>query len=501
MQSLKEQTPPNQHPPFPLRDPVVPLIFERSRQGRRGVAMPLGDTPSRPVEELLPQSLLRAEAPALPEVPEHEVIRHFTELSIRNHHIDRGFYPLGSCTMKYNPKVNEQTARLPGFASAHPLAPPESIQGALRLQYELQNYLAEIAGMDAVTLQPAAGAHGEVTAVFMLRAYHEAQGRPRKTILIPDAAHGTNPATVRLAGFEVVTLKSNSEGLVDVVELEAALDEDVAGFMVTNPNTLGKFERRIGEIAARVHDVGGIMYMDGANLNALMGLAKPGDMGFDVLHFNLHKTFSTPHGGGGPGAGPVGVKAHLAPYLPVPMVERDGDAYRLNWDRPQSIGKVHGFFGNFGVHVRAYTYIRSLGNTGIRETAQAAVLNNAYLTARLRDAYDLPYGPGLHESVFSGSRLKQYGLKTRDVAKRLLDFGVHAPTIYFPLVVSEALMIEPTETETVEELDRFAEAMLEIAREAAEQPELVSGAPETTPVRRLDEGGAARRLDIRWTGD
>jgi len=487
-------------PPFPLRDAVPPLLFERSRPGRPGVSVPEGDVPQREAADLLPRDLLREEPPSLPEVPEHEVVRHYIGLSIRNHHVDRGFYPLGSCTMKYNPKINEEMARLPGFVGAHPLAPEDAVQGALAVQYELQQALAEISGMDAVTLQPAAGAHGELTAVFMMRAYHAARGRPRNKVLIPDAAHGTNPATVALAGFRVVSLKSNAEGLVDLGELEANLDEDVAGFMVTNPNTLGKFERRIGEIAARVHEAGGLMYMDGANLNALMGVARPGDMGFDIMHFNLHKTFTTPHGGGGPGAGPVGVKAALEPFLPVPVIVKEGDRYRLDWDRPQTIGKVHGFMGNFGMHVRALTYIRMLGARGIRETAEGAVLNNAYISARLKGTYDLPYGPGLHESVFSATPLKRYGVKTMDVAKRLLDFGVHAPTIYFPLIVPEALMIEPTETETLEELDRFVDAMLEIARESAETPEVVTSAPHTTPVRRLDEGRAARQPDVRWSG-
>lgn len=486
--------------PFPLRDPVPPLIFDRSRPGRRGVAMPAADVPERPLDDLLPADARRESPPALPEVPEHEVIRHYTELSLRNHHVDRGFYPLGSCTMKYNPKINEQTARMPGLADAHPAAPEAGVQGALRLQYELQGYLSEISGMDAISLQPAAGAHGELTAVFMMRAYHTERGDPREKVLIPDSAHGTNPATVAQAGYRTVALKSNDEGLVDLDALEAALDESVAGFMVTNPNTLGKFERQIGEIAERVHDVGALMYMDGANLNALMGIARPGDMGFDVMHFNLHKTFSTPHGGGGPGAGPVGARESLAPYLPVPLVARDGDAYRLDWDRPESIGKMHGFWGNFGMHVRAYTYIRMLGDTGIRSTAEAAVLNNAYITERLKEAYELPYGRGMHESVFSGRPLKRHGVRTMDVAKRLLDFGVHAPTIYFPLVVPEALMIEPTETETIEELDRFVDAMLEIAREAESSPETVTRAPHTTPIRRPDEGRAARRPDLRWSG-
>ncbi|MBI4539801.1 MAG: aminomethyl-transferring glycine dehydrogenase subunit GcvPB [Gemmatimonadetes bacterium] len=482
-----------------MRDDEQVLIFERSRSGRRGTPMPPSDVPERPLGELLAPEQRRAAEPRLPEVPEHEVVRHYTALSLLNHHVDRGLYPLGSCTMKYNPKVNEEVARLPGFAGVHPFAPHHAAQGALRLQYELQEYLAEISGMDAVTLQPAAGAHGELSGVFLMRAYHKARGKLRSRILIPDSAHGTNPATVALAGYDSLTLRSNAEGLVDVDDLKAHLDDEVAGFMVTNPNTHGKFERRILEIADLVHGVGGLMYMDGANLNAIMGVTRPGDMGFDILHFNTHKSFSTPHGGGGPGSGPVGVKAQVAPFLPVPVVRKEGAEYRLDWDRPQSIGKMHGFWGNFGVHVRAYAYIRSLGNTGIRETAEAAVLNNAYLSARLVGKYGLPYGRGLHESVFSGSPLKRFGVRTLDVAKRLLDFGVHAPTIYFPLTVPEALMIEPTETETREELDRFADALLAIAREGETDAERLLAAPHTTPVGRLDEGRAARQPDVRYT--
>lgn len=487
---------------FPLRDAVPPLIFERSRPGRPGVSVPGGAAPDSVGEAagLLPEEMRRESPPALPEVPEHEVVRHFVQLSLLNHHVDRGFYPLGSCTMKHNPKINEAMTRLPGFTGAHPLAPSATVQGALQLQWELGQALCEISGMDDVTLQPAAGAHGELAAVFMMRAYHEARGDQRTTILIPDTAHGTNPATVALAGYETVALPSDDDGLVDVEALKAALGDHVAGFMVTNPNTLGKFEQNIGEVAELVHGIGGLMYMDGANLNALMGIAKPGDMGFDVLHFNLHKTFSTPHGGGGPGSGPVAVKEHLARFLPIPVVERHGEKYRLEWDRPHSIGQVHGFMGNFGVQVRAFTYIRQLGASGLRAASEAAVLNNAYVSARLTPTYELPYGCGLHESVFSGRPLKRHGVKTVDVAKRLLDFGVHAPTVYFPLIVPEALLIEPTETETREELDRFVDVMLRIAQEAAEDPELVTSAPHNTPRRRLDQGAAARNPDVRWCG-
>ncbi|HSG82219.1 MAG TPA: aminomethyl-transferring glycine dehydrogenase subunit GcvPB [Gemmatimonadota bacterium] len=475
------------------------LIFERSRPGRRGTAMPAPDVPVRPLEELIPKSMLRGEAPALPEVPENEVVRHFTEISLKNHHVDKGFYPLGSCTMKYNPKVNEQTARLPGLVDLHPFQPTSDVQGALRLMWELGEMLKEIVGMDAITLQPAAGAQGEFVGALLFRAYHTAKGDPRKKIIIPDSAHGTNPATVRMAGYDVVTLKSSEAGRMDPAALEAVLGEDVAGVMLTNPNTLGKFESDVDTIAKLVHDAGGLMYMDGANLNALMGITRPGDIGYDIVHINLHKTFSTPHGGGGPGSGPVAVKEHLAPYLPLPILMQSEDGgYALDWDRPTSIGKVHGFWGNFGVLVRAYTYIRMLGREGIKATSLTAMLNNAYMSARLDGTYELPYGRGMHESVFSGSFLKPHGVKTLDVAKRLLDFGMHAPTVYFPLIVPEAIMAEPTETETMGELDRFCEAMLQIAQEAAEDPEFVKNAPYTTPVRRLDEARASRQPDVRY---
>ena len=482
----------------PLQQPS-PLIFERSRRGRRGTSVPNPNVPTRGIEELLPASMLRRSPPALPEVPEHDVVRHYTAISLKNHHVDKAFYPLGSCTMKYNPKINEATARLPGLVDLHPFQPTSAVQGALHLMWELGEMLAEIAGMDAISLQPAAGAQGEFVGALLMRAYHTAKGGARRKIIIPDSAHGTNPATVRMAGYDVVTLESNEDGRMDPATLESELSEQVAGVMLTNPNTLGRFESDIETIARLVHDVGGLLYMDGANLNALMGITRPGDLGYDIVHINLHKTFSSPHGGGGPGAGPVAVKEHLAPYLPLPILEKDDHGrYSLDWDRPTSIGKVHGFWGNFGVLVRAYTYIRMLGREGVPATAKTAVLNNAYLSARLRDTYELPYGRGLHESVFSGAFLKKYGVRTLDVAKRLLDFGIHAPTVYFPLVVAEAIMVEPTETETKEELDRFCDVMLQIAEEAANDPDLVKNAPHGTPVRRLDEARANRQPDVRY---
>jgi glycine dehydrogenase subunit 2 len=485
---------------FPFKGDSTPTIFEKSSSGRRGTAITRPDVPVRPLAELLPAEHIRDADPRLPELPEHEVVRHYTELSLKNHHVDRALYPLGSCTMKYNPKVNEATARLAGFAGLHPFTPQESAQGALRLMFELGAMLEEIAGMDAVTLQPAAGAQGEMTGVFLMRAYHRARGDlKRKVILTPDSAHGTNPATVALAGFDLVELPSNDQGRVDVAALKEALGDDTAGMMLTNPNTLGVFESDVEEVASLVHEAGGLLYMDGANLNALMGVTRPGDMGYDIVHFNLHKTFSTPHGGGGPGSGPVAVREPLARFLPYPQVRESNGGFVLDWDVRDSIGKLHSFYGNFGVMVRAYTYIRMLGLSGIRDTADAAVLNNAYLSAALAETYPMPYGRGMHESVFSGTALKKaHGVKTMDVAKRLLDYGFHAPTVYFPLNVAEALMTEPTETETRDELDRYAEAMLCIAREAAEDPELVTTAPHLTPVRRLDEARAARELDLRW---
>jgi glycine dehydrogenase subunit 2 len=400
--------------------------------------------------------------------------------------------------MKYNPKVNEDMARLPGHAGIHPLTPDEFVQGALELMYEVAEALKAIAGMDAITLQPPAGASGEMTGILLARAYHTARGNPRKVVLVPDSAHGTNPATAARADYAVRSLKSDARGQIDLAALRAALKEDVAALMLTNPSTLGRFETDVTEIAKIVHDAGALLYMDGANMNALLGRARPGDFGVDMMHFNLHKTFSTPHGGGGPGAGPVAVTAALAPYLPVPTLERDGERYRRVWDRPDSIGKVHGFDGNYGVLVRAYTYIRINGREGLARVAEGAVLNNRYLSARMADTYPLPFGPGMHESVFSGTFLREHGVKTLDVAKRLLDFGFHAPTIYFPLIVPEALMIEPTETATKDELDRFADVMLAIADEARRTPDVVTGAPHTTPVGRLDESKAARQPNLKY---
>ncbi|KPJ51754.1 glycine dehydrogenase [candidate division TA06 bacterium DG_24] len=481
---------------------LEPTIFDLSQEGRQGAALPDLDVPEKPLEELLPEESLRRDLPHLPEVSEPEVVRHFIHLSSFNHHIDKGFYPLGSCTMKYNPKVNEVSARLPGFARVHPLAPAKTVQGALRLMHELGDLLCRISGLDEVTLQPAAGAQGELAGLMMIRAYHDKRGHRRSKVLIPDSAHGTNPASVTLAGYRSVQVASNDRGLVDIDDLRRAADEEVAALMLTNPNTLGLFESDIEEIERIVHGVGAQLYMDGANLNALLGIARPGDMGFDVVHFNLHKTFSTPHGGGGPGAGPVGVKAHIGPFLPVPVILRDGEEYRLDYDRPDSIGKIQSFYGNFGVMVRAYTYIRMMGARGLRAVSENAIINANYLKRKLEGTYDLPYPQHCqHEFVLSGRRQKEQGVKTLDIAKRLLDFGVHAPTIYFPLIVPEALMIEPTETESKESLDAFIDAMLTIAREVSTDPERVRTAPHTTPVRRLDEAGAGRKLDVRQRAD
>jgi len=476
------------------------LIFDLSSAGRRGYSLPDLDVPLKDIGTLLPQEALRQKEPELPEVSEVEVVRHFIRLSILNHHVDKGIYPLGSCTMKYNPKINEDLARLPGFSQLHPYQPEKSVQGALKLMYELGQYLKEIGGMDEITLQPAAGAQGELTGMLLTRAYHEKLGRPRSKVVIPDSAHGTNPASVIIAGYTTLQVKSNDKGLVDLDELKKVMTEEVAALMLTNPNTLGLFESQILEIEKIVHDAGALLYLDGANLNALLGVAKPGDMGFDMVHFNLHKTFSTPHGGGGPGSGPVGVKKHLADFLPVPTVATRGeDQYFLDYKRPDSIGKVQGFYGNFGVMVKAYAFIRSCGAKGLREISENAIINANYLMESLKEYYDLQYpGPCQHEFVLSGTRQKEKGAKTLDIAKRLLDYGLHAPTVYFPLIVSEALMIEPTESESRESLDEFIEAMIEIDREITENPEMVRSAPHNTPVARLDEVKAAKDLNVRW---
>ncbi len=481
------------------------ILFELSSPGREGFSLPELDVPARRTEELIPGDLLRERPPALPELSEVDVARHFIRLSILNHHVDKGFYPLGSCNMKYNPKVNENLARLSGFLNLHPHQPEETVQGALKLMFELGEYLKEIAGLDQITLQPAAGAHGELTGLLMISAYHKNKRSPRSKVIIPDSAHGTNPASVITAGFSTVQIKSNPRGLVDVEELKRALSEDVAALMLTNPNTLGLFESQILEIAKLVHDAGALLYMDGANLNAMMGIARPGDMGFDVVHFNLHKTFSTPHGGGGPGSGPLGVTDEVAPFLPVPLVakrrdEVGGEEYYLDRDRPLSIGKIHGFYGNFGVMVKAYAYIRQNGARGLREASENAIINANYLKESLKAYYNLPYDVICqHEFVLSGEKqFREKGVKTLDIAKRLLDFGLHAPTVYFPLIVQEALMIEPTETESKESLDEFIQAMIRIAKEVEENPEAVKSAPQNTPVTRLDEGKAARELNVRW---
>lgn len=477
------------------------LIFELSQPGRVAYSLPECDVPEMPVEELIPQKLLRTKPAELPEVYEVDVMRHYTALSRRNFGIDNGFYPLGSCTMKYNPKINEDVARFAGMAKIHPYQPEESIQGALELLYTLQNDLAEITGMDRVTLQPAAGAHGEWTGLMLIRAYHESRGEKRTKVIVPDSSHGTNPASATVAGFDTITIKSDDRGLVDLGALRAAVGSDTAALMLTNPNTLGLFEEQIVEIARIVHEAGGLLYYDGANSNAILGIARPGDMGFDVVHLNLHKTMSTPHGGGGPGAGPVGVKQKLVPFLPAPNVARRADGtYYLDADYPQSIGRVKAFYGNFGILVRAYTYIRTLGGKGLRQVSENAVLNANYMMRRLASHYDVPFDrPCKHEFVMSGKRQKKLGVRTLDIAKRLLDFGYHPPTIYFPLNVEECIMIEPTETESKETLDAFIDTMIQIAREAEENPELVVNAPYTTVVKRLDEAQAARKPVLNCT--
>ncbi len=480
---------------------LVPLIFERSKSGRRGYQLPTLDVPEQALDDLLPASLRRDEIRDEVEVSEVDVIRHFTRLSKLNLSIDAGLYPLGSCTMKHNPRINEEIARTPGFAQSHPLQAEHQVQGNLELIWTLEQTLKEIFGLPRVTLQPVAGAHGELTGILMIHKALAKTGNPRKYILIPDSAHGTNAASAAFAGYQIKELKSNSRGTVDLSALEAAMTEDVAALMVTVPNTLGVFESEIKAMADIVHAKGGYLYCDGANLNSFVGIARPGDMGIDVIHSNLHKTFSTPHGGGGPGAGPVGVSESLIPFLPTPTVERreDGTFY-LEFTHPESIGRMRAFHGNFNVLVRALTYMRSMGPTGLRRIAQLAVLNANYIRARLKNHYHLPYdAPTLHEVVFSDKLQTAKDVHTLDIAKRLMDFGFHPPTIYFPLIVSGALMIEPTESEPKEELDAFCEAMIAIARESEERPELVRSAPHTTPVRRLDEARAARQPVLRWT--
>jgi len=477
-----------------------PLIFERGAEGRRGYSLPRWDVKEIDASDLLPFHLLRERIEGFPQLSEVEVVRHFTRLSQWNYGVDSGLYPLGSCTMKYNPKTNEEAARLRGFAGLHPLTPESLSQGPLQLMYELERFLAEITGMDCVTLQPAAGAQGELTGMMMIRAFLEGRGEKRKKVLVPDTAHGTNFSSSTIASYQTVELKSNENGIVSPEQVAQRMDEEVAAIMVTNPNTLGFMEEHLGEISEIVHQKGGFVYCDGANLNALMGIVKLGDLGVDVVHINLHKTFSTPHGGGGPGAGPVAVKEKLAPYLPIPVIEKEGNFYHLRGNRPQSIGKVRAFYGNFGVLIRAYAYILSMGGGGLRRASEMAVLNANYLKERLKGHYFLPYDrPCMHECVFADRLQEKAHVTTLDIAKRMIDYGYHPPTIYFPLVVKGALMMEPTETESKESLDRFVEAMIEIAEEARKNPDLLHQAPRRVKVRRLDEALAARNPKLRWT--
>jgi glycine dehydrogenase subunit 2 len=485
-------------------------IFEKSRPGRRAAVLPATDVPERALGDLVPKHLLRAEPPRLPEVSEPEIVRHYNRISRRNFDLDTGFYPLGSCTMKHNPKLNERVAALPGHARLHPLMLPERAQGALELMWLLQRSLAEICGLPNVSLQPSAGAHGELGGLLLTRAYHADRGETRGKVLTPDTAHGTNPATVTMAGYEVVKVASDDRGGIDVDDLRAKATEDVACLMLTNPNTLGLFDERIEEIAKIVHDTGATLYYDGANLNAVMGISRPGDMGFDIVHVNLHKSFSQPHGGGGPGAGPIAVSDRIEPYLPRPQVVRrearnGGEPrFELDYDRPKSIGRLRGFQGNFGVFVRSYAYILSLGGDGLREASETAVLNANYLLALMKGGRAGRYLPVAfdrtckHEFVLSGAKAKrELGLRTLDLAKRLLDHGFHPPTVYFPLLVDEAWMVEPTETEAKETLDAFAAAVEEILAEAEQDPEIARNAPYTTPVRRLDEVAATKRPVVR----
>ncbi len=473
------------------------LLFELSHPGRRTHRLPECDVPAAPADELLPATALAGEPPPLPEVGEIDLVRHYVNLSTRNMSVDTNFYPLGSCTMKYNPKRHERLAALPGMADLHPLQSDESCQGMLELLWELQNILTEIAGLDGTSLQPAAGAHGELTALLVAAAYFRDRGEPRTRVLIPDSAHGTNPASAAIAGFDTVPVKSNARGLVDLDDLRAKLDERTAVFMITNPNTLGLFDDQIAALTDLLHRHGALVYLDGANMNAILGITRPGDFGADMMHYNVHKTFTGPHGAGGPGAGPISVRKQLVPYLPVPLVVREGDRFRLDYDRPKSVGRVRSFFGNVGILLRGYCYIRTLGARGLREVSENAVLNANYLLSRVKAAYEVPYGDRcMHEFVASARGLRrERKVSAMDIAKRLLDFGYHAPTVYFPLVVPEAIMVEPTETESKETLDAFADALLRIK---SEDSEFLHQAPHTLGLSRPDEVRAAKEPVLRW---
>lgn len=478
---------------------MTEIIFERSRYGKRGMLVPEAGIETKNIEELLPKNILRDSDANLPELTELDVMRHFINLSQKNLSVDTVFYPLGSCTMKYNPRINEYTANLDGFVNIHPDQNEETVQGALQLMYELQEYLKEITGMSAVSLQPAAGAQGEFAGMLIVRKYFEKLGQNRTKVVIPDSAHGTNPASAKMCGFDIVEIKSNAKGQIDIEELKKVLDDKTAAIMMTNPNTLGIFEENILEISKLVHEAGALLYYDGANLNAVMGITNPALMGFDIVHLNLHKTFSTPHGGGGPGAGPIGVVEKLAGYMPVPIVEIKDNKYYLNYDLKNTIGKIKAFFGNFGVLVRAYTYILMMGKEGLRKVSEDAVLNANYLKEKLKKFYDLPYDQiCMHEFVLSGDRQKALGVNTMRIAKRIMDFNIHPPTVYFPLIVPEAIMIEPTETESRETLDNFVEVMKKINSEIESDPELVLESPLKSPVCKVDETLAARQPNLRW---
>jgi glycine dehydrogenase subunit 2 len=475
------------------------LIFEISKEGRRGSSLPVLDVPEKKLNELLPEKFIKTSALKLPEVSEGDVVRHYTKLSTKNYGVDSGFYPLGSCTMKYNPKINEEIASNAKLLNVHPYQAEETVQGSLEIMYNLSEMLAEVSGMDKVTLQPAAGAHGEVTGIMLIKAYHRSRGDSKRTkVITPNSAHGTNPATINMAGYEAVEIESTESGEVDIEALKAVLNDEVAGFMLTNPNTLGLFERNIKEIADLVHEAGGLLYYDGANMNAIMGKTRPGDMGFDVMHFNLHKTFSTPHGGGGPGSGPVGVKKKLEKFLPVPIVSKDKNKFYLDYNKPDSMGKIKGFYGNYGVMLKAYSYILTMGGKGLKEASEMAVLNANYMMNKLKLYYKLPVDRICkHEFVLDGL-IDDNGVTTLDIAKRLLDYGYHPPTIYFPLIVHEALMSEPTETESRETLDEFIDALILISKEAKENPEILKSAPNNLEISRIDEVKAARELKLKW---